>query len=56
MIVYHQIRGFMRLYGANWMTMRGRTKPPAAGGGLFMEQPNLNGLNVGGPFFANPIG
>lgn len=28
----------------------------AGGGGLFMEQPNLNGTSIGGPFFANPIG
>lgn len=25
-------------------------------GGLFMKQANLDGLNVGGPFFANPVG
>ncbi len=25
-------------------------------GGLFMKQADLTGLNIGGPFFANPIG
>ena len=28
----------------------------AAVGGLFMKQPSLNGISVGGPFFANPLG
>lgn len=28
----------------------------AAGGGLFMNQRNLDGMGVGGPFFRNPLG
>lgn len=28
----------------------------ASSGGLFMKQASLNGINVGGPFFANPLG
>ncbi len=28
----------------------------AAGGGLFMNQGNLDGMGVGGPFFRNPLG
>lgn len=32
------------------------TAGAAPSGGLFMKQANLDGLNIGGPFFANPVG
>lgn len=53
MFVYWQNRqlGFSFV----WTSWHSKTTAVAAGG-LFMKYPNLNGISVGGPFFANPIG
>lgn len=48
-------RAHLYAFGLGWTIWI--AKPAAApSGGLFMRQPNLNGISVGGPFFANPIG
>ncbi len=48
-------------HDAEWRAEAGNAYPysygaPSGVGALFMEHPDLTGLAVGGPFFANPIG
>lgn len=53
MILSQYIRGHL-YWQPGWTLWR--VKPAAVTGGLFMKHPNLNGISIGGPFFANPIG
>ena len=63
MIIYHQnniaaFAGNHVFYSPlqSFLLQRVSITSAAAAGGLFLKQPDLTGLVVGGAFFANPIG